>query len=208
MNIDLYTDISCPWCYIASHRWRRVLADLDPAGQITFKHKPFQLNPDMPSTPIPLLDYYRQRGGEAFVAEHLKAQEYARDEGLAIDMSRALAANTIDAHRLLWIVRREAGDIIANQVHDELVLAYFAEGLNIADHGTLAGIAARQGVDAGAVRAALTAGDGRDQVRAEIGRGHALGIRAVPSAIIDGISLVQGAVPASRLERIVRGAPA
>jgi len=202
MNVDLYTDITCPWCYIASQRWNRVLADLEPGEKTALRYRPFQLNPHLSRTPMPLLDYYRMRGGEGFVAEHLQAQEHARREGLEIDMERALAVNTFDAHRMLWIVERDHGLTVAARVHDALTVAYFAEGANIADHDTLAAIAGRHGADAERVRAALATGEGAEEVRAEIESARALGIRAVPSSVI-GSSLIEGAVPASTLTRFL-----
>lgn len=204
MNVDLYADISCPWCYLAGPRWTRVLEVLDPPEPVVLRHRPFQLNSNMPVEPIPLLDYYRMRGGEPFVAEHLRAQEVVRAAGLPIDMSRALAVNTFDAHRMLWIAARDLGSASAEHLHAAVTREFFAEGANVADHAVLAALAARGGADEAAMRQALDGDTGAAEVRAQIAAAAALGIHSVPTAVIDGKGVLQGALSRGALSRALR----
>jgi len=51
LNIDLVTDVVCPWCYLGWHRMKRALA-LRPDVTATVTWRPYQLNPDMPAEGI------------------------------------------------------------------------------------------------------------------------------------------------------------
>ena len=45
MQIDIYSDIVCPWCYVGKRRLERALASV---GDVLVTWRPFQLNPTMP----------------------------------------------------------------------------------------------------------------------------------------------------------------
>lgn len=47
IEIDIYSDVVCPWCYVGKRRLERALAQLDGAP-IRMTWRPFQLNPTMP----------------------------------------------------------------------------------------------------------------------------------------------------------------
>jgi len=193
MNIDVYTDVSCPWCYIATHRLQRAIEGLENAADVHVAYRPYQLNPAMSTKPMPLMDYYVARGGTAFAEEHRHAARVALADGLPVDLDRAQAVNTFDAHRVLWIAREEYGAEVQQRVHDGLTRAFFADGANIGDIEVLTGIAARSGMDASRTREELTGDAAVSEVREAIDAARGLGISAVPSFVIDGTYLVKGA---------------
>ena len=48
LNIDIYSDVVCPWCYVGKRRLERALSQLPTVPtQVTWL--PFQLNPTMPT---------------------------------------------------------------------------------------------------------------------------------------------------------------
>lgn len=47
VQIDIYSDTVCPWCFIGKRRLERALAARDDITA-TIKWHAFQLNPDMP----------------------------------------------------------------------------------------------------------------------------------------------------------------
>ena len=47
MEIDIFSDTICPWCFIGKRRLERALAER-PQRNLTVHWRAFQLNPDMP----------------------------------------------------------------------------------------------------------------------------------------------------------------
>ena len=48
MQIDIYSDVVCPWCYVGKRRLEQALTSVGRDVHVTWR--PFQLNPTMPLT--------------------------------------------------------------------------------------------------------------------------------------------------------------
>jgi len=196
MRIDIWSDVVCPWCWIGKHRLQRGMALLgENAPAFAIHWHPFLLDPEAGTTPMPLREtYYAKFGGIERTNQILaNTRNTAREEGLPMDFDLGqVKVTTLPAHRLLWLAARE-GD--ADAVIEALFRAHFAEGRNLADPGVLADAGAAGGLPQGRVAALLTGDEGQAEVRAALERAQAMGIRAVPSFVIDGRILVQGAQP-------------
>jgi len=194
MRIDIWSDIVCPWCWIGKHRLQRGLALMGgDAPDVDVHYHAFQLDPDAGPEPVPLREAYRDKfGGDQRTQEILShTQQTGRGEGLPFDFDRGqVRVNTLRAHRLVWLAGRE-GD--PGKVAEALYHAHFAEGRNLADTGTLVEAGAAGGLPEARVRAMLDGDEGLAEVNAQLGQARALGITAVPSFVIDGRYLVQGA---------------
>lgn len=206
MRIDIYSDIVCPWCFIGKSRFEKAIAAFAGAADVEVTYRPYQLDPGSPSG-VPLLEYLRGRYGGNAEAMAAHAAEQGRAEGLTLDFDRALAANTLDAHRLLWLVGHALGADAQRRAATRLFEAHFAEGRDVADLDVLATVGAEVGLaDA---RDRLASADGRAEVREEIELARRRGIRAVPTFVFDDRWGVQGAQPApamlEALERAARG---
>src|SRR5690606_10075825 len=109
--------------------------------------------------------------------------------------------NTFDAHRLLHWAGLEGRQ---RELKHALLRAYFSEGRNVSDHGTLVAIAAGAGLDAARAAAILAAGDYGDDVRAAEQFFQRSGIDGVPAVIIEQKHLVSGGQPVEVFERALR----
>ncbi|MGY1458220.1 MULTISPECIES: DsbA family oxidoreductase [unclassified Luteimonas] len=205
MRIDIWSDLVCPWCWIGKHRFQRALALLgDDAPAVEVHWHPFMLDPDADATPVPLREAYASKfGGEARAAEILaQTQGTARAEGLPMDFDRGqVRVTTLPGHRLMWLAARE-GDVEA--VAEALFRAHFAEGRNLADAEVLVAAGAEGGLPEARVRAMLDSDEGVAEVQAALGRAQAMGIRAVPTFVVDGIHGIQGAHPPEALAEALR----
>jgi predicted DsbA family dithiol-disulfide isomerase len=94
---------------------------------------------------------------------------------------------------------RDAG--IHAAVHDRLMDAYWAEGQNIGDEGSLLSLAAEAGLDRAEAAAALADGRYRDRITASTREANLLGINAIPSFVLDERLLLVGAYPHEVFER-------
>ncbi len=210
MNIDIVSDVVCPWCYIGKRRLERALATLrerEPALAVTLRWHPFQLNPDLPRAGIDRRSYLDAKfGGPSRAAQiYERVREAGRESGLALAFDRIeRQPNTLDAHRLIAWAQREnparAGDLVERLFH-----AYFVEGAFVGDADTLATLAADAGYDREGAAAMLASDALRDEVAAADERARSLGIQGVPFFVFDGRVAVSGAhEPATLLDAIAQ----
>ena len=50
MQIEVFSDVVCPWCYIGKRRLEEALSGFDHADQVTVTYRSFQLDPSSPDT--------------------------------------------------------------------------------------------------------------------------------------------------------------
>jgi predicted DsbA family dithiol-disulfide isomerase len=120
MQIEIWSDVVCPWCYIGKRRFEDALARFDGRDDVTVVFRPFQLDPNAPNTPMPVLDAYaRKFGGPEEAAKIMeRVTATAAPEGLDFHMEIAQRANTFDAHRLIGFAQDLAADVGLD--HDEV----------------------------------------------------------------------------------------
>lgn len=198
MKVEVYSDVVCPWCYIGERRFARALGAFPGGEQVEVVYRPYQLDPAAPQQPVPTTEYLARRFGAdklAGMQQHVVAA--ARGEGIEMDFARSLAVNTLTAHRLLRLAEHEAGPAAQRALSEKLFAAHFEHGADVSDPELLAGLAESVGLDAARVRAYLGSDEGLAETREEIAHAAQLGIRAVPTFVIDGRYALQGAQPTS-----------
>lgn len=103
MNIVVWSDIACPFCYIAGTRVRRALKALHAEDLFTIERKSYELSPQI-TVSEPCLSFYAKKMDvtEEDIAPGLrKIEREAAKDGLVFHYDRAIAANTFNAHRLV-----------------------------------------------------------------------------------------------------------
>jgi hypothetical protein len=109
--------------------------------------------------------------------------EAARGEGIAMDFDRALAANTLAAHRLLRLAEHEYGPPVQHSLAEQLFEAHFARGADIGDPAVLTALAIAAGMDGERVRGYLASDEGVAEGRARSAmRGSSESPRFPPSS--------------------------
>jgi predicted DsbA family dithiol-disulfide isomerase len=165
--------------------------------------RPFQLDPHAPTTPTPVADAYARKFGGPEQAGHIieKVTTTAAGEGLEFHLDIAQRANTFDAHRLIDYA---AGHGCQGAMKERLLQAYFVDGLDVADHSVLAGLAAEAGLDGDDVRRFLACDDGKAELREELVQGLERGVTAVPTFVFENTWAVPGAQDADTMLRVLR----
>ncbi|HEU4799134.1 MAG TPA: DsbA family oxidoreductase [Gemmatimonadales bacterium] len=197
MKVEIYSDISCPWCYIGHVRLERALGTLASPESVEVIHRPYQLDPDAPASGVPIQQYLEGRYGPRAGAMLEHAAGAAKAEGLEINWDGALAANTLDAHRLLRMAGDDYGAAVAHALLLKLFAAHFTHGCDVSNHEQLVGLAASVGMNVARVRALLATAEYRAEVMEEVAQAHRIGVRAVPTFVFDGANVIQGAQPVS-----------
>ncbi|MBG0560556.1 DsbA family oxidoreductase [Actinoplanes aureus] len=196
MDIQVWSDVVCPWCYIGKRRLEKALEEFD--GTATVTYRAYQLNPAPVPEPLPLKEAMAAKFGGPAQAEQMFAQvtAIAATDGLTLDFDSAIAANTFAAHRLIaWgaTLERQA------DVLDALQRAHFTDGIDIGSIPALAGVAASIGLDEADARAYLESEAGTTAVQTDLNEARELGITSVPTFVVDGKYAIQGAQEPSTL---------
>lgn len=196
MHIEIWSDVVCPWCYVGKARLDRAVAEVADEGiEVDVVYRAFELDTRVPEEGEPLEPYLARKFGStgALRAMQTRLANASPDTGIEWHWTGMYRRNSFDAHRLLAWARREADADTQVALADRLFRAYFTDGLDIADHGVLAGLGAEVGLDRDLAAEALATGDAADVVRAEEAQAHENGIAAVPSFVIEDRWMLQGA---------------
>ena len=203
MKVEIYSDISCPWCYIGEKRFAAALASFE-GSDIDVSFRPYQLDPAAPATARPLTAALREKFGANVQPMLDRVTGAARGEGIEMHWDRAQAANTITAHRLLRLALLENGPAVQRALAEKLFEAHFTNGADVGDHTLLTELAATVGMNADRVRGYLDSTEGLAETRAEIAQAQARGIRAVPTFIFDDQYVVEGGQPSAVFADVLR----
>jgi predicted DsbA family dithiol-disulfide isomerase len=198
VNIEIFSDVVCPWCYLGRARFRAAAESF--GGDATVTWRPFQLDPGAIGGGLTSERLADRFGGAAKVAEmHEQMRGLMAAENLPYEPDKAISANTRDAHRVIALAGA-AG--VQDAVVDRLFRAYHAEGRDLNDHGTLAELAAEAGLDG--VAEMLAAGDGDAEVTEQLERARAVGVTGVPFYVFEDQWAVSGAQSAEFFESALR----
>ena len=192
MNVEIWSDIACPWCYVGKRRFEAALEQFD--GDVEVRWRSFELDPTAPAS--------RERNGAEHLAEKYgmsvdearARQQHLRDmaagDGLDMRFDLTRGGNTFDGHRLLWLAAEHG---LQTELKERLMRAHHTEGELLSDHATLIRLADEVGVPGAAEMLASDrfAAEVRDDERTA----GELGIQAVPTFVVDRRVGVAGAQP-------------
>jgi predicted DsbA family dithiol-disulfide isomerase len=193
VTVEIWSDVVCPWCYIGKRRFEKAVEQLRDDVQFEVVFRPYQLDPTAsPGKAAPVREAYAKKFGGPERADQILAQvtSVAAAEGIEFHMEKALRANTLLAHRLLWLAEATGHQYA---LKERLLQAYFVDGLNVGDPDVLAGCAADVGMPADRVRDFLESDDGTAEVAAQLAFAADAEISAVPTFVIDGKWAIPGA---------------
>lgn len=144
---------------------------------------PFQLNPDLPESGIPRLEYIRQKFGDKDHSRYQRVANVGKTIGLDMQFEKiAVQPNTVKAHRLL----HHAGELgKQDAVAEALFCAYFVEGANLTDSAVLADYAAQAGLDRDETLKYLQSGVDADVIRSADVEARNAGVNGVPFFIFN-----------------------
>jgi predicted DsbA family dithiol-disulfide isomerase len=206
LQIDIVSDVVCPWCYIGKRRIENALA-LVPDVPVEVHWRPFFLNPWVPRDGISRDEYLTAKFGsvDAYKGIAQRVVAAAGEEGLTYrpDLVKR-QPNTIDCHRLIyWAEHSPAGDKSA-AMKQRLMELYFRDGGDLTDRDVLVQAAADVGLDADDVRRRLATDEDVALISAEAKDASDKGISGVPTYVFAQKYAVSGAQPAEQLARAIR----
>ncbi len=194
MEIHVWSDIACPWCYIGKRSLETALSRLGDPQDVTVIWRSFELDPgapakrDLPMDELLAKKYHMTM--EQVAATQARITETARSFGLSYDLSNLQSGNTFDAHRLIHFANTCG---LGDAMKERLFRAYFEQGQLMSDYDTLVACATDIGLDGEAAREVLATGAYADEVRFDEEQARDNEFSAVPTFVVDGRFAVSGA---------------
>lgn len=185
MEIKVWADFRCPYCYIGKQRLHNALKELGVTARVDVRS--YLLNAvDNAPNGQPLSGYVAAEYGKSVssVLENFRdVQAQARELGLPIDMGKTRYAFLLDAHRVLQYARTVG---LGEAFFENAQRALFAEGAVLSDHKTLLRLAGEAGLDRETVKAVLQGGRFRQEALADYREAQQIPLDYVPYYIVDG----------------------
>ena len=197
MHVDIWSDVACPWCYVGTQRFGRAVQETGVDVDVVYRS--FELDPRVPV------------GDDSPLAGRLPRAEVRRPEPGAGGPRPAHLGRRRAGHRLpvgaacggptpstpigcwRWALHDHGADQ-QRALKQRLLHAYFTDGLDVADHERARRRSPATSASTATRRRALLASDAEtDFVHAERAEAYGNGITAVPTFVIEGEWMLQGA---------------
>ncbi len=206
LQIDIVSDVVCPWCYIGKKRIENALA-LTPEIAVEVRWRPFFLNPWVPRDGISRDQYLETKFGsvDAYKGIAQRVVAAASEEGLIYrpDLVQR-QPNTIDCHRLIHWAQHDAGGDKSAAMKQRLMELYFRDGGDLTRTDVLVQAAADVDMESEATRARLASDEDVELISAWAKDASDKGISGVPTFVFADKYAVSGAQEAVKLARAIR----
>jgi len=205
MELEVWSDIACPWCYIGKRRLEAALENFEHADEMTITWRSFELDPNAPAErPGELAGHLASKYGMA-IEQARQSQEgitaTAAGDGLDFRLDAARSGNTFDGHRLVHLAAEHG---LQAAMKERLMRAYFSEGQLISDPETLVALGIEIGLPESEIRELLAGERFADEVRGDEQTAAGLGVSGVPTFIVDRKVGVTGAQPPELILEMLR----
>lgn len=205
MQVEIFSDVACPWCAIGKRRFEAALAQFEHHDEVDVRWRSFELDPSAPARKDGPYDqlladkYGTSREQAQAMIEQMTAT--AADDGLAFRFDLIRPGTTFDAHRLLHLAADRG---LQDALKERLLTAYLGEGAAIGDRAVLAELAEQAGLERAEVTRVLDGEAYAGAVRADEREAVQLGIRGVPFFVLDRRLGLSGAQPVATILEALR----
>ena len=207
MQVEVWSDVVCPWCYIGKRKLETALSRFAHADEVEVVWRSFQLDPGIPEghteATLPALAAKYGRSVEEMARLQQRVEEVAAGEGLEYHLADGVSGNTLLAHQLIHLAAEHG---LGGTMKERLLHAHFTEQRSVFDIDSLVPLAVEVGLDEAEVRAALADRRYLSAVREDMATGRALGATGVPFFVVDRAYGAAGAQPAEVLLQLLERA--
>jgi predicted DsbA family dithiol-disulfide isomerase len=204
IKIDFISDIGCPWCAVALGTLEQAIEQLSDQAEFEIRFEPFELNRQMQLGGENAIEYLCKKYGlseQQVLANQAEIRKRAAAAGFHFHPDgRRKIYNTFDAHRLLYWAGQEHGLASQLKLKKEFFNTYFCLAANFDERNHLLDAVRRAGLDPDEAGKVLESSLYIEEVRAREAHYTNQGINAVPSLILNGQHLMQGAQPLETME--------
>ena len=194
LQIEIWSDIMCPFCYIGKRRLEAAIAQWDSRPTIDIQWRSFQLNPDLKDQPgKDIYTYLAELKGQSrewSIQIHNQLTETAKELGLDYRFDLAKIANSLDAHRIIQLAKTLS---LGNDMEERLFYAYFTEGACISDPAELVRLASEIGIPEIEAMKVLEEKLFTEAIEHDLEEAMQIGVRGVPFFVFNRKYAVSGA---------------
>jgi predicted DsbA family dithiol-disulfide isomerase len=205
MELEIWSDIACPWCYVGKRRIESALQQFDHAGDVNVTWRSFELDPSTPQeVPGSAVEMLAQKYGmtpEQAQESEERLTGVAAGDGLEYHLDQQRLGNTFDGHRIIHLAAEHG---LQDAMKERLFRARFTEGRQISDHEFLVAAAVEVGLPEDEVREALNSDRFAEAVRADEQLAQSFGISGVPMFVVDRKFGASGAQPPEQLVALLQ----
>ncbi len=192
IDVHVWFDIACPWCFIGKRRFEQAVRLFD--GEVRVEYHSYELAPDTPvdfeGNEIDFLAGRKHMPRGQVQAMLGEMTELAASEGLHYDFSAVHHTKTLLAHQLVHHAKAQGKQV---EMVERLLQAYFEQGRHVGRIDELVALAGEVGLDPVETRQVLADGVYAPAVQADLDAARQMGIDGVPFYAIDGRYAVSGA---------------
>jgi len=194
MEVKIWSDVRCPFCYIGKRKFETALAAFAHKDEVKITWKSFELDPDLQTVAdTNIYEYFSKAKGipqEQAVDMFNNVTQVAAEVGLDFKLDQSVVANSFKAHRVIQLAKTLN---LADEIEEALFRIHFMEGKNIDDEQVLTETAKNIGIPASAVQSLFNGDDFDAEVRIDQLEAQRIGIRGVPFFVFDDKYAVSGA---------------
>ena len=201
IELDIFSDTVCPWCYIGKKRLENALNKYQNL-KIKQTWRPFQLNPGMPPDGMDRQEYLISKFGSSDAAKTVYENIYEEGvkEGINFNFDLIeVTPNSFNSHRLLALAYKNE---IQERVLDDLFESYFLHGKDIGDPNILLQIAIKHKIDSEEFKNYLSDQENIEPLANEEIQAKKMGINSVPTFIVNKQIVINGAQTSENFELI------
>lgn len=208
MNLTIWSDFACPYCYIGETRLQRAIEELGLTDDVQIDFRAFELDPTaskevLSSTPERFAKKYRM-SIEGAKQQIEQISELGRELGIDFRYATTRYSNTRDAHRLMKLAEAKYERATVDRLNEALFAAYFTENLVLSDHKVLLEKALSVGMKEEDVKEVLESEKYDDEVRFDEREASMRGIHGVPYIVFNGSFAVPGAMSIDSFKSALR----
>ena len=201
IELDIFSDTVCPWCYIGKKRLENAL---NKYKNLVIKQtwRPFQLNPGMPPDGMDRQEYLISKFGSSDAAKTVYENIYEEGvkEGINFNFDLIeVTPNSFNSHRLLALAYNAN---MQEKVLDDLFESYFLHGKDIGDPNILLEIAIKHNIDAEEFKSYLSDQENIEPLANEEIQAKKMGINSIPTFIVNKQIVINGAQTSENFELI------
>ena len=186
MELEIWSDFVCPFCYMGKRRLETALRAFAHADEVHLLWRSYQLDPELAAPAgTSIHDYLAERKGmtrDWSVRVHAQVERTAAELGLVYNFDTVILANSFNAHRLAHLAHSKG---LQDRMQERLFAAYFTEGRDLGNPQTLLTLGTEVGLDPAETQAMLAGRTFSDEVRRDCREAEELGAEGVPFFVID-----------------------
>ncbi len=194
MQIEIWFDFSCPFCYIGKTRFEKALNKFKHKDQVKVIYRSYLLNPLFDNQDNLNIYEYLALEKSTTVEEAKKLFELpkkmAEQTGLIYNLDQMIPANSRLAHMMVKLC--EDFEIQSALIKD-IYAAHFTNGLDISKLEVLTDLVSKYGFNSEEIENLIEIKDIKNKVNHDLDLASSFGIQAVPGFVINREYLVNGA---------------